>query len=352
MLTDVPRRRFDPVVPAAVLLVCVAVFWLLGATRTDHRDIPGGIPGSRGGDRLVAWAATYPIEEPYTGQMSASVEFHGMVQGGTPPYAYSWVFGDGGTSQAIDGTHTYQVAGSYIAVLTVIDSAGVAATGTVTPTPRFPVYPQTRISANPTLGPAPLTVRFEVFENTGGAWLYAWEFGDGSNSAQRNPTHTFARPDTYKVHLSVTTPEAGPEPYEMTVIATGDEPPKVLAIYGSEVSGTCRPFTQNVSFSSIAGAGTGPYGYRWDFGDGNASSLPDPTHAYAWHSEPLAVNLTLTDANGTVATTSLSYQISPPPGCFPPVGANSYREAWVVVGGAIALVTTALVIRRSKRSRV
>jgi parallel beta-helix repeat protein len=49
--------------------------------------------------------------------------FQGKVAGGTGPYDYTWSFGDGSTGVGSTIVHTYLVRGSYVAVLTVSDSA-------------------------------------------------------------------------------------------------------------------------------------------------------------------------------------------------------------------------------------
>lgn len=46
--------------------------------------------------------------------------------------AYAWDFGDGGSSTAVNPSHTYTTAGSYTATLTVTDNAGATATDSVT----------------------------------------------------------------------------------------------------------------------------------------------------------------------------------------------------------------------------
>jgi PKD repeat protein len=69
---------------------------------------------------------------PTSGQIPLSVAFTGTGTGGTPPYGYSWNFGDGSaTSAAQNPGHTYDTAGTYTAVLTVTDSASHTATSSV-----------------------------------------------------------------------------------------------------------------------------------------------------------------------------------------------------------------------------
>lgn len=59
-------------------------------------------------------------------------------------------------------------------------------------------------SADSGAGPAPLTVRFSDGSDIPRALSWRWEFGDGSTSDERNPTHTYIEPGTFDVRLTVT----------------------------------------------------------------------------------------------------------------------------------------------------
>jgi len=62
--------------------------------------------------------------------------------------------------------------------------------------------PTARFTANVTSGPAPLAVRF-ADASTGDPDSWFWDFGDGENSAERSPTHTYTTPGTYTANLTV-----------------------------------------------------------------------------------------------------------------------------------------------------
>jgi PKD repeat protein len=63
-----------------------------------------------------------------SGEGSLAVRFTASAVGGVPPYSYSWVFGDGGTSSEASPTHTYASAGIYTAKLTITDSRSTTST--------------------------------------------------------------------------------------------------------------------------------------------------------------------------------------------------------------------------------
>jgi len=56
-------------------------------------------------------------------------------------------------------------------------------------------------TASPTLGVAPLTVKFCDLSANASSW--AWAFGDGTTSTDQNPTHTYAEGGNYTVVLSI-----------------------------------------------------------------------------------------------------------------------------------------------------
>lgn len=56
--------------------------------------------------------------------------------------------------------------------------------------------------ANPLTGTTPLAVQFTDL-STGQIDIWLWDFGDGTTSAGKNPTHTYAAPGTYTVSLTI-----------------------------------------------------------------------------------------------------------------------------------------------------
>ncbi len=60
--------------------------------------------------------------------------------------------------------------------------------------------------AEPDEGAPPLKVQFtaSVEEEEGGPWKFAWDFGDGSNSTDQNPSHTYQKIGEYTATLTVT----------------------------------------------------------------------------------------------------------------------------------------------------
>ena len=62
------------------------------------------------------------------------------------------------------------------------------------------VLPVANFSSNVTAGYAPLTVQFNDTSKNATGWN--WDFGDGANSTQQNPTHVFTTAGNYTVNLT------------------------------------------------------------------------------------------------------------------------------------------------------
>src|SRR5262245_15817792 len=65
--------------------------------------------------------------------------------------------------------------------------------------------PEAEFSVTGSVGDAPLTVVF-TDGSRGDVTSWAWDFGDGTSSLERNPVHTYASADTYSVTLTVAGP--------------------------------------------------------------------------------------------------------------------------------------------------
>ena len=121
------------------------------------------------------------------------------------PTAWSWTFGDGGTSDQQHPSHTYNEPGTYTVSLTATNAGGSdteTKTGHITVT--APILPPVAgFWASPTTGTAPLTVQF-TDASTNAPTGYFWTFGDGRTSIAQSPSHTYSTAGTYTVALTVT----------------------------------------------------------------------------------------------------------------------------------------------------
>lgn len=117
-----------------------------------------------------------------------------------------WDFGDGATSLEVAPTHTFETTGTYAVTLTLRDERG--ATSTATTEVVVTQAPVAVISVDrTTLETAPATVNFSAagsFDPDGQIVAVNWDFGDGSRETLSDVAHTFSRPGTFRVRLTVT----------------------------------------------------------------------------------------------------------------------------------------------------
>ena len=186
---------------------------------------------------------------------------------GTPATSYSWDFGDGNTATGTAPTHTYATDGDYTVVLTATNDCGDVDISQVV---IVSSQPFAQFSADQQSGCAPFTVTFNN-QSSGNSNGFAWSFpgGDPSSSTLENPTVTYDQPGNYDVELTASNAAGVNTATQAAFISVGAAP---------EADFTANPNGLTVSFTDASsGAGT----YSWDFGDGNTSATPSPTHTYA-----------------------------------------------------------------------
>ena len=131
----------------------------------------------------------------------------------------------------------------------------------------------------------------------------------------------------------------------------GGNPLVAVASYPGERIATCNPPTETVNFHSTVTGGEPPYAYWWDFGDSGSSQNPNPSHTYSATSGDFPVILRVTDANGSVATSSIVFRAVPPP-CAPSVGGDLARAGGIIgilLIAAVGGTALALSLRRLRR---
>ena len=198
----------------------------------DNYIIPesGGVQAEALTPPVAAFSANQSI-----GPVPLKVQFTDYSTGN--PTQWGWYFGDGGSSNEQNPEHTYTTPGVYPVGFLVSNNAGYnktfvpgliqaqnpVPTPTTVPTPV--TYPPTAgFTTSPETGPVPLTVLF-IDTSSDKPTSWAWYFGDGSYSPRQHPFHTYTRPGTYPVSLTVSN-AGGTDTYiaENYVVATTPVP--------------------------------------------------------------------------------------------------------------------------------
>ncbi len=182
---------------------------------------------------------------PASGIVPLPVAFGATVAGGTAPYTYAWVFGDGAVASGANPSHTYSSAGSFTATVTVTDSASHVATASVTITAFDPLA--VSCSASPSSGPPPLNVGLSASVSGGlPPYTFDWNFGDGSaHGSSAGASHQYLHGGTYTATLTVSDTVGNSATCSTTVVAS--VPPPVVA----SVRKVAPPFTLVVTGSNL-----------------------------------------------------------------------------------------------------
>lgn len=236
---------------------------------------------------------------------------------------YSWDFGDTGTSLLENPSHTYATAGTYTVVLTVINSNNCKTTSspTIVTVTSSPVASFTLTNNNQCAG---TVVSFtNTTTLTSGLTTYQWDFGDGTNSTMTNPTHVYTTGGTYNVKLTASNGGSCSTVSPATAVIVKATPVATFTFN----SASCTSYSVSFLNTSTTSGGAGTY--LWTFGDGNTSTLENPTNVYAT-SGTFDATLKITNAITGCSNTSpvskivvgnlppvLSFTMSPLTGCSP-----------------------------------
>jgi PKD repeat protein len=163
----------------------------------------------------------------------------------------------------------------------------------------FLLAPISDFSGTPTTGFAPLDVQFTDLSIQGAypitSWI--WDFGDGYNSSDQNPMHSYANPGDYTVMLTVYDGTLSDTVIKVDYISVSAEPP--AADFSATPTIGYAPL--DVQFTDLSLQGTYPIMiWSWYFGDGDMSSDQNPNHTYA---SPGDYTVMLTVSDGTLSNT-------------------------------------------------
>lgn len=180
-----------------------------------------------------------------------------------------------------------------------------------------------RLPDTPATAPAPVTrtpvadfgyaadglkVKFSD-KSTGTVASRSWRFHDGVTSSDKDPTHTYGEPGTYKVELTVVGSDGASNTaarnIELAATTPTPAPPDSTPVAGFVVAvdGLKANFTDK-STGTIASR-------AWSFGDDGSSSEVHPTHTYGGSGQ-YTVELAVTDPQGVRNSTEKPVAVSAP----------------------------------------
>jgi PKD repeat protein len=201
--------------------------------------------------------------------------------------------------------------------------------------------------------PAPNTIVYFVDTSTdsdGVVTAWHWDFGDASNSVDRNPSHAFPFAGSYSVVLVVTDNDGDIGSVSHTVQVLSNHPPLAAFSYS--------PMSSNPSVVvQFSDGSSDPDGsvveWRWDFGDGTNSTERNPAHQYN-SATVYQVVLTVTDNDGATNSVTQNVVLAGIPLSDHPRSTGFGVLEWGLTGAVIAglsLVAAILIKRKMRPSR-
>jgi len=257
--------------------------------------------------------------QPPSGQTGQSISFSASAIGGSPPYAYSWNFGDGSTDVGATPSHTYSSSGTFDVTVTVTDlNSQTASTSQLLAVSNPPSASQlsTSFAYQPRSVTTTTTVTFTA-SVTGGTfpYNYQWDLGDGATSSGVYTSHLYAYSGTYTIQLTVTDNSGQSYSTSQTVTVIGSQIQPLTTDFNYKPSQTTVDTT--VTFDAAATGGTGPYTFSWDLGDASTATGTNIDHTYTKASNYTVV-LTTTDHLGDTTISSKTVSINPASTIQPP----------------------------------
>jgi gliding motility-associated-like protein len=257
--------------------------------------------------------------------------------------SYYWEFGNTNTSTQKNPSALYTVPGSYAVKLFVTSSTGQK--DSLVKTVAVTVYanPIAAFSANPkALCENEKVVFKDISTPTSNPIVsWAWNFGDGSQSAQANPENTYTTAGTYAVSLTVVDDKGCKNSINQTNFITVGTTPKIA--FTSDVRGGCT-VPQTINFTDkTAQQGGKTFTYLWSFGDGQTSTQQSPSHSYTKQGS-FDVTLTVKDNAGcsnsftaynfiSIGKTVANFDAAEKTGCVP-FGVNFINNSQNIAGNA------------------
>jgi PKD repeat protein len=167
----------------------------------DHLNSP--INGISGADSAFV-PTCYPYFTSGPGPITYTVQFFALWSGSSG-VNYQWNFGDGSTSTSPYPLHTFKRPGEYTVSLTATDTN--MCSSTISNVQKLGITDNrcnTTISVSTTA-----STNTSFTHNTTGTgpvsnYSFFWDFGDGYNSTQSVPTHSYSNQGMYPVSLEVT----------------------------------------------------------------------------------------------------------------------------------------------------
>jgi len=261
-----------------------------------------------------------------SGCLPLSVQFTNTTSSILPVQSYSWDFGDGTSSTAINPSHTYTSQGQFTVTLQATDTLGCTSSFSIN-IDASEIIPLVDISD--TVGCIGNPIIFSD-STLGSNLFYTWDFGDGNSVPLSNTTHAYTANGSYTASINIQDPLGCDTTITQTIVIADPQ----INFSANNTSANCPPLL--VNFSSTAVSPHTFVSWEWDFGNGTSSTQPNPSIVYTL---PGSYHVTLigTTASGCTDTLVIPdyIQIGGPTGSF------TMNPTNFCLGDSVTLIATA-----------
>lgn len=204
------------------------------------------------------------------------------------PYNYNW-----NTTDEETGSYTLKAIAKDNTGESTIDEIAVKL---------VEALPVAGFSANYTTITEGTIVNFSNLSTSTSTTIWLWDFGDGTTSTYPAVAHEFVTEGVYTISLTATNDRGSDTDTKInyiTVSKAGIAP--VAAFIANKIK-----ITEGESISFTDQSTNTPTSWSWNFGDGNTSTLHNPTHTYSTEGI-YTVTLTANNSLGSDAETKVDY---------------------------------------------
>lgn len=196
-----------------------------------------------------------------------------------------WDFGDGDTSMRPTPIHIYDSLGTYTVCLYVYDStaSGLSVCDSSCQIITIGSSGGNNCAASFSYNLDSLNFKKVYFNNSSIGSRYLWKFGDGKTDTTKSPSHVYDSAGTYQACLYIVTQY---DSLGLPVICdsicrsvvVSPSPVQCKASFYLAIDTTSKYHLYIMSNSTGTNSTTS---YLWTFGDGDSSTLKNPSHQYA-----------------------------------------------------------------------